>query len=297
MFRRPATSILCFFLISTWAQVQAQVVILKDGTRISGADVIVGEGRVTRNITLSNGQKGQASISLPDIDHMEWTNPQQLVDARKLVAQGKVKEGVDALAKAKEYFKPFKDVKGSPYREIVLAHVEALDQAGNFDALIRALPEANAIKWDDEGTKVKLRIIKFNIDRQTTSDVESILSQAQSLLSSTDDSNVAAHLWLTIAEIHFKKERWEDAFHAFLRVPVFYGNQAALVPSAELMAARCLAKLERFADATVMFDRISESYPGSEVGQAAKTESQTFKGRQNVPDKPKQSSNDSNKKK
>lgn len=296
MFRKPIVTILGLLFAAT-ATVQAQVIILKDKdrTRISGTDVIVSDGRISRNITLSNGQKGQASIALSDIEQMEWPNPQQLVEARKLIAQGKMKEAIEALVKAREFFKPFKDVKGAPYNDIVFAHVEALDQAGEFDALIRALPEANAIKWD-ETTKTKLRIIKLNLDRRTSSDVESIRSQAESLLSSTDDSNVAARLWLTIAEIHFKKERWEDAFNAFLRVPVFYGNQVALVPQAELMAGRCLAKMERYQDASVMMERISAAYPNSEVGEAAKKEALSLKGKQNMPDKPKQTSNDENKK-
>lgn len=294
MFRTPAIPLLCLLVAAT-ASVHAQVVVLKDGTRISGNDVIVGDGRISRNITLSNGMKGQASIALSDIQQLEWSNPKQLEDARKLMSQGKMKEGIAALLKAKEFFKPFKEIKGAPYNDIVFAHVEALDQSGDFDALIRALPEANAIKFDED-TKLKLRIIKLNLDRRTSSDVESIRSQAESLLSSTDDSNVAARLWLTVAEIHFKKERWEEALHAFLHVPVFYGNQATMVPQAELMAGRCLAKMERYLDAAVMLERVSLAYPGSEVGEAAKKESQSFKGMQNMPDKPKQNSNDANKK-
>ncbi len=294
MFRTPALPLLCLILAVT-EQVSAQVVVLKDGTRISGNDVIVGDGRISRNITLSNGIKGQAGVALSDIQQLEWSNPQQLVDARKLMAQGKMKEGIEMLVKAKEFFKPFKEIKGAPYNDIVFAQVEALDQSNDFDALIRALPEANAMKWD-ENIKLKLRIIKLNLDRRTSSDVESIRSQAESLLSSTDDSNVAARLWLTIAEIHFKKERWEEAFNAFLHLPVFYGNQGAMVPQAELMAGKCLAKMERYADAAAMLERISLAYPGSEVGETAKKEANSFKGMQNMPDKPKQTSNDEKKK-
>ncbi len=296
MFRTPALSIVCLILAAA-AQVNAQVVVLKDKdhTRISGNDIIVGDGRISRNITLSNGMKGQASVSLSDIERLEWPNPQQLVDARKLMAQGKMKEGIDMLLKAREFFKPFKEIKGAPYNEIVFAIVEAQDQSGDFDALIRALPEANAIKWDED-TKLKLRVIKLNLDRRTSSDVESIRNQAESLLTSTDDSNVAARLWMTIAEVHFKKERWAEAFNAFLHVPVFYGNQGALVPQAELMAGKCLAKMERYQDAAVMLERIATAYPGSEAGEAAKKEANSFKGMKNMPDKPKQTSNDSNKK-
>lgn len=296
MFRRTAISLISLALSAVSAQLQAQVVVLKDGTRISGNDIAVGDGRISRNITLSNGVKGQASVALSDIKLMEWDNPKQLVEARALLAKGKMKEGIDALVKSKEFFKPFKDIKGSPYNDITLAHIEALDQAGDFDALIRALPEANAIKWSNEDVKLKLRIIKLNIDRRTSSDIESIRAQAESLLGSTDDSTVSARLWVTVAEIHFKKERWVEALNAYLHVPVFYGNQGALVPQSELMAGRCLAKLERYLDANTMLQRVADTYPGSEVGESAKKEALSYKGMQNMPDKPQQTSNDPKKK-
>ena len=73
----------------------------------------------------------------------------------------------------------------------------------------------------------------------------------------------------------------------------FYGSQAAIVPQAELMAARCLVKMERYKDAAVMFERISLSYPGSDVGGAAKKEFLANTGRENKPDKPPQGGKDS----
>jgi hypothetical protein len=111
-----------------------------------------------------------------------------------------------------------------------------------IDAMLKAMPEVNQIKWDDD-KKTKLRIIKLNMDRRTSSDQDKILAEAETLRDETDDTSVRARLSMTICDIQFKKERWEDAFNAYLRVPVFYGSQATLVPQAELLAARCLAKM------------------------------------------------------
>jgi hypothetical protein len=65
---------------------------------------------------------------------------------------------------------------------------------------------------------------------------------------------------------------------------VFYGSQAGMVPPAELSAARSLVKLERYEDAAGMFQRISDSYPGSEVAETAKKERLTINGLKNKPD-------------
>ena len=188
------------------------------------------------------------------------------------------------MLKAKEFFKPFKAIKGCPYNEVAFAHVEALDQAGDFDALIRVLPEVEAMKWDDD-KKLKLKLVKLNMDRRTSGDQEGVLAQAEALLADTDDSEVCARLWMTIAEIHIKRERWDEALNAYLHVPVFYGSQGALVPQAELSAARALAKMERFKDAVAFYQRIVESYPGGEVAETAKREMLPINGLPNKPDK------------
>lgn len=275
------------------ARLAAQEIILKDGNRVNALDLVIGDGKITRNITLSNGQKAQASVGFADIDHMEWSDPQEMQDARNLLSQGKSKEALALLEKAKAFFKQLKGVKGNPYNDVLFAQVEALDQAGEFDALIRALPEANAIKTWDDTQKMKLRIIKLNVDRRTSSDTEAILTQAEGLLSDTTDSGVAARLWMTIGDIHTKNEHFEEALKAYLHVPVFYGSQVALVPQAELMAARSLVSMERFKDAGVMFQRIDTAYPGSEIAATAKKEFLTVNGRDNKPDKPPQKDNDS----
>ncbi len=275
------------------SRLAAQDIVLKDGNHINALDLTVGDGKITRTITLSNGQKAQASVGFADIDHMEWADPQELQDARNLLGQGKTKEALASLEKAKAFFKQFKGVKGNPYNDVVFAQAEALDQANDFDTLIRVLPEANAIKTWDDTQKMKLRIIKLNVDRRTSSDTEAILSQAEGLLKDTTDSSVAARLWMTIGDIYTKGEKWDDALNAYLHVPVFYGTQVALVPQAELMAARSLIGMERFKDAGTMLQRIQDTYKGSEIAETAKKEFLSVNGRDNKPDKPPQKGNDS----
>jgi len=286
----PAALITCCVLAAV-AQLRAQSIVLKDGSMLAVADLTLADGKILRNITLSGGQKGQSSIAFSEIQQLVWPNPQQIIDARNLMAAGKANEAVALLQQAKDFFRPFKDIQGNPYKDVVFAHVEALDQAGDFDAILKVMPEVNAMKWEEDKATT-LRIIKLNMERRTSSDQDKVLAEAEALRDETDDTAVRAKLSLTIGDIHFKKERWEDAFNAYLRVPVFYGSQASVVPQAELMAARCLVKMERYKDAAVMFERISQTYPGSETGSNAKKDFLSVTGRENKPDKPPQNSND-----
>lgn len=273
-----------FTLLALAGAAHAQAIVLKDNTRVDPSEITIANGKIQRTIKLSNGQQGQASVSFSDIDHLEWDNPKELVEARQLMAAGKPQDAIASLQKAKAYFAPLKEIKGSPYMDILFSLVEAQDAAGDFDNLIKVMPEVNAIKWDD-ARKLSLRIIKLNIDRRTSGDMDRIENEAKSLLDETDDAGVCAKLWVSLGDIFTKKEQWSDAFDAYLHVPVFYGSQAALVPVAELQAARSLAKMERFKDAAGMFQRIAGAYPGSSTAETAKKEALVINGLDNKPEK------------
>jgi len=264
------------------SQAQAQFVVLKDGLKLSPGEIQITNGKILRE-KIIGGQKAQAVLNFSDIDHLEWDNPKELAEARGLMAAGKSKDAIAVLQKFRAYLKPFKDVKGSPYAEVVFAEVLAMDAAEDFDDLVKEMPEINALKW--EGAQaLQLRVIKLNMDRRTSSDSDRVLKDAQSLLQDTDDSSVSAKLWMTIGDVFTKKEKYEEALMAYLNVPVFYGSQAGLVPQAELSAARSLVKLERYQDASAMFQRITDSYPGSEVGEKAKAERLPIASKNNKPE-------------
>jgi tetratricopeptide (TPR) repeat protein len=262
----------------------AQAIILKGDERINAGSFSVADGKIKKKVKLSNGQEAEAVIPLDAIQRLEWPEIREVLEAQTLLAEGKTKEALDTLQKARDFFKPFKSIPGNPYNEVIFAHAEALDQAGDFDSLIRVLPEVEGVKWDD-AHKLKLRLLKLNMQRRTSGDQEAVLADAQEILTETDDASVCARLWMTIAEIHSKRERWEEALMAYLHVPVFYGSQGGLVPQAQLSAARTLSKMERHKDAVGFYQRIMEQYAGGEIANTAKTEMMIINGLPNRVDK------------
>lgn len=263
----------------------SQQIVLKDGSRLNAGSFAVADGKISKKVKLPNGSEATSVIPLDQIDRLEWPEVREVLEAQTLLAEGKTKQAIDELQKARDYFKPFKAVKGNPYNDISFALVEALDQAGDFDALIRVLPEVEGMKWGDEN-KLKLRLVKLNMQRRTSGDQEAVLSQAEDILSETDDANISARLWMTIGDIHVKRERWEQALMSYLHVPVFFGSQGTIVPQAELSAARALTKLERFQDAVAFYQRLMEQYVGSEIAKTAEKEMLPINGIPNKPDRP-----------
>jgi tetratricopeptide (TPR) repeat protein len=153
------------------------------------------------------------------------------------------------------------------------------------------MPDLNRLKLDD-AQKLKIKIIQLNTERQTSSDHQAIIAQAQNILSETEDSAVGASIWMIIGDTLFKKKLWEEALMAYLRVPVFYGTQVQRVPDAELASARCLAKMRRFDDATMYYKRITESYPGSGVAGISTTELANINGLHNEDETPSKAGDD-----
>ena len=262
---------------------KAQFIILKDGSRIPQSEFTVEGDKIIRTILLGENKTATTQLPKQNIASLDWSDVAELTEARSLLTEGKTEEAVVVLAKAKTFFETFETFPGNPYAEVFFTYVETLSQAGKFEETIKLIPQLKALKLTDS-QKMKLRIIQLDIDRQTSSEYTSILADAESILTETDDSGVGAAIWTIIADIHARKKEWEKALMAYLRIPVFYGTQLQRVPDAELKAGQMLAKMKRFADAQIVFKRIEETYPGSAVAQAAAKELAPINGMPNEPE-------------
>ena len=260
-----------------------QFIILKDGSRIPQSEFTIEGGKIIRSIAIGDNKTATTQLPIQNVGSLDWTDVTELGEARTLMSQGKSEEALALLAKAKEFFATFENMPGTPYAEVFFTYVETLSQAGKFEDTIKLIPQLKTLRLTDS-QKMKLRIIQLDIDRQTSSEYASILAEAESILSETDDSSVGASIWGIIADIHGRKKEWEKALMAYLRIPVFYGTQMQRVPDAELKAGQMLTKMKRFEDAQAAFKRLVESYPGSAVADAASKELAAINGMKNEPE-------------
>ena len=278
-------SILLFALCSLLATgaARAQAIVLKDGSKIFSTEFALEDGKIIRTVKI--GENTATSIvQFANIDSLEWPYPTELTDSADLLAKGKVDEAIVILEKAKAFFEVFKGVEGNWYVDVYFAYVEALNQGGRFDDVLKVMPLLRALKLTDE-QKMRLRIVQLDIERKTSSDYLTIITEARSILKETDDSAIGASIWNIIADVHVKKKEYEPALLAYLRIPVFYGTQMQKVPDAELNAALTLIKMRRFADATAFLTRIIAAYPGSQVAERAAKQKASIAGMGNEDEK------------
>lgn len=272
--------ITALLLCSAAGSVFGQAIVLKGGDRIFSNEITIDKGKIVRTIQIGEN-KSVVTIDKKSIESLEWPYPAELTESADLLAKGKTEEAIAILKKGRDYFENFQDIEGNWYLDIYFAYIEALNQGGKFDEVVKSLPAVRSLKLTD-AQKMRLRILQLDIERQTTSDYVSIIGEAQSILKETDDSAIGASLWAIIADVHSRKKDWEKALLAYLRIPVFFGTQVQRVPDAELNAAKMLIKMQRYEDASSFLARIIDSYPGSQVAEAATKEKASIAGMKNV---------------
>jgi tetratricopeptide (TPR) repeat protein len=266
-------------LVLLESRASAQALVLKDGSRLLPEQFAVENGKAIKKVKVGNNV-ATSPLQLSTVDRMEWPRPEELVQASDMMAAGKTKEALEVLAKGRAFFEPFKDINGNWYSEIALAQLEAMSSSDDFTAALKALTEAQRLKLTEE-QKLRLKIIKLNIDRQASSDYAGIVAQAENILAESTDSSVGASVWMIIGDVYTKQKDFEKALMAYLHVPVFYGTQVQKVPEAELAAARTLVKMRRFEDATGYFTRLAEAYQGSGIAETANKEKAGIGGLKN----------------
>jgi tetratricopeptide (TPR) repeat protein len=260
----------------------AQALVLRDGTRVPAEMFKVENGKIIRTITLQGSNSATSVLDPKAIAELDWPYAAELTESRSLLAQGKTGEAIEVLKTGKDFFEAFREVKNGEgfYRDVFMAYVEALSQGGEFEETVRMIPQLQRVKLTP-GQETRLKVIKLNIERQTSSDYTAILAQAQNILADTDDSSISAAVWAIIGDVHDKKKDYEKALMAYLRIPVFFGTQMQRVPEAELNAARMLVKMRRFEDAQNVYTRLIETYPNSAISETATREKAPINGMKN----------------
>ncbi len=277
---RTFALILSLFVIVAAGSASGQAIVLKDGNRIFSSEFSIQSGKIIRTVQIGE-QKATSVVDKKNIDSLEWPYPAELTESAELLSKGKTEEAIAVLKKGRDFFENFQDIEGNWHVDIYFAYIEALNQTGKFDDVVKSLPALRSLKLTD-AQKMRLRIIQLDIERQTSSDYLSIITEAQGILKETDDSAIGASLWAIIADVHTRKKEWEKALLAYLRIPVFYGTQIQRVPEAEMNAAKTLIHMKRYDDANAFLARIIDAYPGSQIADTATKEKAAIAGMKNV---------------
>ena len=233
-------------------------------------EVTLSGTNLQRKMKRPDGSEAIQSIPAANVVRVDWPYPAELQDALTLILKQKYDEALAKASVVREIHRNWKDKPGSWYVPATLLAVEChirKNNAPESDKILTELRNMSLTGPFQIGVGMMEALESFQKDMTGPA-----IKKAESLIKGAQDSATLARLYLLIGDIKFKQEAYMEALDSYLQVPVFFGAQGALMPVAELGAARSLMRLGRLSDASSALARVIERYKGTPEATAATTD-------------------------
>lgn len=221
----------------------------RKATRIKGKANIIEEqgGYYVEKKEAKNGTDVMLSHPLSQVQRIKWPdNDPRLSEAQAELVRGNPSSALEIAERFLMFFKPIKTVEGSPWIRAAVIKLDALDQQANdaildmFIGEIESTPGYQAI--EELPQKIELARLNQLIRRGENANV---LAKTDEMIAKQTKTEMLARLHIIKGNALYNLSRYEDALNTYLRIPVFYGNEATFMPPAKLAIARCLRRMDR----------------------------------------------------
>lgn len=217
---------------------------------------------ITRTETTDDGLSFEKNHRMSEIVKFEWPEKDPRIDlARNELMRGNVARSLEIVETFLNFFNPYKSVEGSPWIRAAVIKLAALDQQQNDISLNSFITEIKLTPgWTDiEGLPMQIKMAELN-QMMRREEYKQVLRSADEMMKGQNDTELLARLHLIKGNALYALKDYEDALKIYLRVPVFYGNQAIYVPAAKLAVARCFKRMNRPEYAAMNLDKQSDVY-------------------------------------
>jgi len=245
----------------------AQRYILKDGKSLNHADVTLKGGNLVRSVA----DGAEISYPLSQVVRLEFPEPEEIDQARRLAAAGKGVEAEEKITPIYRQFAPFSKLPGSWWTDAALIRARALlDQKKNNEAE-RAARELMSTSTDAEAVAAAQLImarIQILLDKADIAD-----AMLDEIMRKDVSSEIEARAAILRGDIAYAGKHFEKALGFYLQVPAFHGTEDAVMPVALLGSARAYQGYGDTARAERAYLDIIVTYPKSAEAAIAKSES------------------------
>ena len=244
----------------------AQRYILKDGRTLNHSEVVLKGTNLVRSVA----DGAEVSYPLSQIVRLEWPEPEEIDQARQLVAAGKGAEAEGKITPVYRQFAPFSKLPGSWWSDAALIRARALlAQDKNADAertareVLSTSPDTEAVA----AAQLILARIQILLDKPDIAD-----AMLDEIMRKDVSSEIEARAAILRGDIAFAGKQFEKALEFYLQVPAFYGTEDAVMPVALLGSARAYLGYGDAVRAERAYLDITILYPNSAEAAIAKTE-------------------------
>ncbi len=196
---------------------------------------VVRDAESVRSFPLAQTQR----IGWPDKDP-------RLEEAQAELLRGNPSGALGIAERFLAFFAPLKTVEGSPWIRAAVIKLDALDQQANDSILDMFIGEIEATPGYQliEGLPQKIKLARLN-QLVRRGENAAVLVSADEMIRGQTNTEMLARLHIIKGNALYNLARYDEALNVFLRIPVFYGNEASFVPAAKLAVARCLKRMDK----------------------------------------------------
>ena len=262
------TGLILFAVFGITGTASAQRLFFGQDKAVDWNEVTLSGSNLQIKVVQPNGATGVTSTPASNVTRVDWPYPEELNEALNLILVQKYDQALAKAAAVRDIHKNWKDKPGSWYVPASLLVTECYIRKNNLaesDKILtelRTMPGLNSAFQTGVGMMDALQSFQKDMTGPAA-------TKADSLVKSTEDSPTLGRLHLLIGDIKFKRGDYMEALDAYLQVPVFYGSQGALMPIAELGAARSLMHVGRLQDASKALALIIARYKGTPEAASA----------------------------
>jgi TolA-binding protein len=261
------TLLYALLALSAASPLCAQRYILKDGKALNHSEVTLKGTSLVRSVA----DGAEVSYPLAQVVRLEFPEPEEIDQARQLVAAGKGAEAEEKITPVYRQFAPFSKLPGSWWGSAALVRARALLDQKKNDEAERAAREIMSTSTDVEiiaaGQLIMARI-QILLDKADIAD-----AMLDEIMRKDVSSEIEARAALLRGDIAFAGKHFEKALEFYLQVPAFYGTEDEVMPAALLGSARSYQGYGDTVRAERAYLDITVAYPNSSQAAIAKTES------------------------
>lgn len=246
----------------------AQRYILKDGRVVNHADVTLKDNSLVRALA---GGGGEVAYPLSQIVRLDWPEPEELEQARQLVAAGKNAEAEEKITPLYRQFAPFSKLPGSWWSDAAIIRARAILGQQKYPEAERAAREIMSGSPDAD-TVIAAQLIMARV-QMALDKVDIADAMLDEIMRKDASSEIEARAVVLRGDIAYARKEFEKALGFYLQVPAFYGTEDAVMPVALLGSARSYRGYGDTARAERAYLDVIVTYPDSVEAAAAKRES------------------------
>jgi tetratricopeptide (TPR) repeat protein len=246
----------------------AQRYLLKDGRVLNDSDVKLKGANLVRELA---GGGAEISYPISQVVQIDWPEPAEIAEARDLALAGKAAEAEEKITPVYNQFGPFAKVQGSWWSDAALIRARALLAQEKKSDAEKAARELMSTSTDNE-TKMAAQLIMARVQMllKKPDIADAMLDE---IMRKESSAEVEARAAILRGDIAYERKEFEKAIEFYLQVPVFYGTEEDVMPTALLGSARAYRGYGDASRAERAYLDLIVTYPDSAEAAVAKTES------------------------